>query len=106
MVACSAGRREKAEGAVTPPAPKITPATDRSHPMIALSTDVAEAPRAVRTRSPRKTGDSSPKCPPARLAKSKDAGKAKVSFYLDAQTAAKLAVAAIIRQADQSDVAN
>jgi hypothetical protein len=74
--------------------------------MIALNGAVADAPRTPRTRSPRKTGDQSPKGAPARLAKSRDAGKTKVSFYLDASVAAKLAVSAIIRQSDQSDVAN
>src|SRR4051812_25912600 len=75
--------------------------------MIALNdAAVAEAPRPLRTRSTRKTGDQSPKGPPARVAKSKDAGKVKVSVYLDASVAAKLGVSAIIRQSDQSDVAN
>lgn len=69
---------------------------------------VAESPVAkpARNRSPRKPGDQSTRLAPARLAKSKDAGKTKVSFYLDAPVAAKLAVSAIIRQSDQSDVAN
>ena len=44
--------------------------------------------------------------PPSKLAKSKDASKTKVTFYLDASTAAKLGVAAIIRRVDQSDIAN
>src|SRR3954454_7639140 len=75
--------------------------------MIALNdAAVAEAPRPLRTRSTRKTGDQSPKGATARVAKSKDAGKVKVSFYLDASVAAKLGVSAIIRQSDQSDVAN
>jgi hypothetical protein len=73
--------------------------------MIALSTDVADVHKS-RTRSPRKLGDQSPKCAPARVPKSKDAGKTKVSLYLDAAVAAKLGVAAIIRRGDQSDVAN
>lgn len=75
--------------------------------MIALNDGhvaVADAPRTRRVT--RKTADQSPKNPPARVAKSKDASKSKVSFYLDAQTAEKLAVAAIIRGSDQSDVAN
>ena len=74
--------------------------------MIAINdAAVAEAPRMTRTRSTRKTGDQSPRCAPGKVAKSKDAGKAKVSFYLDASVAAKLGVMAIIRQSDQSDVA-
>lgn len=66
----------------------------------------AEATKAVRSRAPRKSGDQAPRGMTARVPKSKDAGKAKVSFYLDAATSAKLAVAAIIRGVDQSDVAN
>lgn len=75
--------------------------------MIALNdAAVAEAPRTLRTRSTRKAGDQATKGPTARVAKSRDAGKVKVSVYLDASVAAKLGVSAIIRQSDQSDVAN
>ncbi len=75
--------------------------------MIALNDGhvaVADQPRT--RRSTKRTADQSPKSPPARVAKSKDASKTKCSFYLDAQTAEKLGVAAIIRRADQSDVVN
>jgi len=65
---------------------------------------VADPPRTRRVT--RKTADQSPKSQPARVAKSKDASKTKCSFYLDAATAEKLGVAAIIRRADQSDVVN
>src|SRR4051794_36107914 len=69
---------------------------------------VAETPVAkpTRTRSPRRPADQSTRPSTAPTAKSKDAGKTKVSFYLDVKTAEKLAVAAILRRSDQSDVAN
>ncbi len=72
--------------------------------MIAL--DTTEETGRVRTRAAKKAADQAGKIAPARLAKSKDSNKTKVTFYLDASVAAKLGVSAIIRRVDQSDVAN
>jgi hypothetical protein len=93
---------------LTGPNRSLQPTTDRSHPVIALSegsAPVAETPRAPR-RSPKRLGDQGPKCAPVRVAKSRDAGKVKVSVYLSVETARKLAVASVIRSADQSDLAD
>jgi hypothetical protein len=72
--------------------------------MIALNE--VEPTKPARPRAPRKRGDQASANAPGAVAKSKDAGKTKVSFYLDTPTAKKLSVEAIIRGVDQSDVAN
>lgn len=72
--------------------------------MITLNADVAEAPKPVRGRSPRKAGDQSPKPPAGRVAKSKDASMGKASFYLPGDLLKKLVVASVIRGVDQSDI--
>jgi hypothetical protein len=68
------------------------------------SAPVAETPR--KPRSPRRPGGQGASVAPVRVAKSRDAQKTKVSFYIDSQAAEKLAVAAIIRRVDQSDLVN
>ena len=70
------------------------------------SSPVAEAPRPRRSRAPRRGKDPAAGPAPDPAPKSRDAGKTKVSVYLDAEVARKLAVASILRQVDQSDVAN
>jgi hypothetical protein len=70
------------------------------------SSPVAEAPRPRRSRTPRRVKDPAAGPAPDPAPKSRDAGKTKVSVYLDADVARKLAVASILRQVDQSDVAN
>jgi hypothetical protein len=75
--------------------------------MIAVSdpfAPVAEAPKPVRARSPRKSGDQASKAPCAPVAKSRDAGMTKVSVYLPVAVAKKLDVAAVLRDQDKSDI--
>ncbi len=75
--------------------------------MIALNNGHVAVSDPLRSRrTPRRAADQAPRTPPAKVAKSRDAGKAKVSFYLDAEVAKKLVVAATIRGGDQSDVVN
>ena len=73
---------------------------------VETSSPVAEAPRPRRSRAPRRVNDPAAGPAPPAAPKSRDAGKTKVSVYLDADVARKLAVASILRQVDQSDVAN
>jgi hypothetical protein len=72
--------------------------------MIALSADVAEAPKPPRARSPRKPGDQASRPPAGRVAKSRDASMGKASFYLPGDLLKKLVVASVIRGVDQSDI--
>lgn len=73
--------------------------------MIALNdAAVADTPRTPRTRSPKRPGDQSPRCAPARVAKSKDSSMGKASFYLPGDLLKKLVVASVIRGVDQSDI--
>lgn len=77
--------------------------------MIALNdgaAPIAEAPASRPRRAPRRLSDPTPKNPPIRLAKSRDAGMTKVCLYLPVGVAEKLAVGAILRRVDQSDLAS
>lgn len=76
--------------------------------MIALNEDVApiaEAPAPRPRRPSRRLADPTPKPAPVRVPKSRDASMAKVTLYLPVATAEKLAVGAILRRVDQSDLA-
>lgn len=73
--------------------------------MIATADPFAtETTRSRKPRAPRKTGDQSPKPPVGRVPKSSDATMGKASFYLPKETLRKLAVSAVIRGVDQSDI--
>lgn len=75
--------------------------------MIALNDGAAPIAEVSKPRrASKRSGDQATRSAPARVAKSKDAAKVKVSLYLDTQTAEKLAVASILRRIDQSDTAN
>lgn len=74
--------------------------------MIALHEGQEPVAEVRKPRSPRRSGGQGAKCAPVRVAKSRDAGKTKVSFYLDAETAGKVVVGALMRGVDQSDLAN
>jgi hypothetical protein len=58
----------------------------------------ARAPKRLDVQTDARTDGRMPKC--------RDAGKSRVTLYLDVQTAEKLAVASIMRRVDQSDIAN
>lgn len=75
-------------------------------PMNAAVADDLATKAAPRPRSTKKLGDHAAKGAPTSVAKSRDARKTKVSLYLDTPVAEKLAVSAIIRHVDQSDIAN
>jgi len=62
--------------------------------------------KPLRARTPKRASDPAPKVPVGPVAKSKDAGKAKISIYVDVEVAQKLTVKAAIRRSDASDVAN
>jgi hypothetical protein len=69
--------------------------------------ETLEETKPARVRTPRKTNDQTTKQDPAKLAKSQDPTKVKVTLYLDIEVANKLVVSTVTRRgSDQSDIAN